>query len=340
MKKIAIIALAAILAAGCGRNQGASNQAIKVGVIEVGGQSSSYIHTYSGNAVAAKEHMLMASHDGTVSELNIKVGQRVKEGAVMAKMDAPNVMSLNRVNQATLRQARDGYARAKKVYEAGGLTEIKWMEVQTQLEQAEAAAEISNRSVEDLTLKAPFTGTVSQVYVSLGEEVVPGKPIARIMDETQLDVAFGIPENEYSGIEEGGAATVVVPALNNLEVDGKISYIGVNSTNLTHSYIVTVTLKNVPAGLKAGMACKVSLQSDIRSRIVVPAILVKVDDAGRYVWLANNGVVEKRHVEVGGFVGKGVCVTDGLNTGDLVICEGASKVSTGMKVEPQISKVK
>ena len=66
--------------------------------------------------------------------------------------------------------------------------------------------------------------------------------------------------------------------------------------------------------------------------VIIPASVVRTDAEGRYVWLVVDGKVEKRYISVGGFAGKGISVTQGLEAGEQVITEGTQKVSSGMKV--------
>ena len=80
-----------------------------------------------------------------------------------------------------------------------------------------------------------------------------------------------------------------------------------------------------------GMVCKVTF-SGTEDALVIPAAVVRTDKDGRYVWIVEDGKVRKRHVAPGGFSGKGVIITDGLVSGDRVICEGMQKVSSGMAV--------
>lgn len=81
-----------------------------------------------------------------------------------------------------------------------------------------------------------------------------------------------------------------------------------------------------------GMAVKVRFDMDGGSRMVIPASAVQMDDAGKYVWLDDGGVVRKARIEVGGYSGRGIVVGSGLEDGDKVIVAGYQKVSTGMKV--------
>ena len=337
MRQIVTYALVAVMVmAGCNRNTSPSERIVPVGVVVVADANSSYSRNYLGNVTSSRQHFLLAPAPGTGTDLKVRVGQKVREGSLIASVSSPNIVSFHNANQATLRQAEDGYARARKMYEGGGISEVKWMEVRTKLEQARSAAEISQKSLDDCTIKAPFTGTVSEVGVTSGEEVVALQKIAVIIDEDDLEVSIHIPENEYSSISEGVSCNVRIPALDDVEVRGKVVDLGVNSTSISHSYIAKIRISGAPSGLKAGMACKVFLDTNLESRIIVPASAVKTDDLGRYLWVVAPGnTVEKRRVKVAGFADSGVAVKEGLENGEMVICQGISKVSTGMKVTPQ-----
>ena len=85
-------------------------------------------------------------------------------------------------------------------------------------------------------------------------------------------------------------------------------------------------------GLMPGMVCKVSAGT-AGSGIVIPASSVKTGMDGRYVWIVRDGKAARRSIETGGFSGDGVIVESGLASGDLLIVEGAKKVSSGMTVK-------
>ncbi len=337
MKKICtILSLCILILGGCGRrHQETAERVIPVGVIEIGESEKTFNKSYDGNIQSARHQLILAPHSGVITSLSARVGQSARNGGLLAHIDAPDVKSLHDANQATLRQAKDGYERAKKVYEAGGLSEIKWMEIETKLAQAVASADISDRSLAKCDVRAPFSGTVSEVYVTVGQNVTTGERLIEILDEGDLNVSIEIPETEYSLVKTGSAATVVVPALEGMEIEGKISSVGVNTHSLSHSYTAEVRLFKKPSGLKPGMICKVYLQHSVEDRLEIPASVVKVDEGGSYVWMVDStSTVQKRYVTTGNFVGKGVAIKSGLASGDLVIVEGMSKVSTGMKASP------
>lgn len=334
---LAIASCSAVLAAGCARTDNSGQKVVSVGVREIGATESSYTKSYNGLVSSTRFQLVLAPHSGTVTSLTGRVGHSIKSGEMFAHINAPDVNSLHSANQATLRQAQDGYARAKKVYEGGGLSELTWMDVQTKLVQAESSAEISNRSLEKCDIKAPFNGTFSEIYITEGQQLTIGERIATIIDANDLVISIDVPENEYSLVKAGSEAVVSVPSLGNTTVDAKVSDISVNTNAITHSYAVKLKMNKKPAGLMPGMICKVYLQHCKEERLIIPASIVKVDENGSYVWIVNDrNEVEKRQVGTGNFIKDGVAIVGGLDTGDRVIVQGLSKISTGMKVNPHI----
>ena len=324
-------------AIACGPRKSKKDTVVPVSVIEVKGMQSSYTRSYIGTVVSKHTTVLVSPYGGTVVKLPVHPGQKVADGALVAEVDSPTAKNMKKTADATLSQAQDGYQRAEKVYKAGGMSEIQWKDVSTKLAQAEATAEMADNMVDECHVKAPWDAVVSELYVAVGDEVKPMSRLATIIDENNLEVSIGVPENEFSRICEGLEADVVIPALDYLSSTAKVSEIGVMASLISHSYNVRLTFKQQPKGLKAGMACKVSLQTDRQDRLIVPASVVKVDDNGRYVWVVNDeDKVEKRAVTAGNFAGTGVSIESGVKSGDRIIVEGSQKVSTGMKVQPKV----
>lgn len=324
-----------VLSVSCRNRTSAGEKVVRVSVMEVSQQKSAYSRHYLGTVISRHVRLLTSTYGGTVVELNARPGQRVTRNQLLARIDSPTANSMKKTSDATLSQARDGYERARKVHEAGGLSEIKWMEVQTRLAQAESAAEMSSRMVDDCGIKAPWDATVNEVYVALNDELSPMSRVLSLVDEKHLEVTIGVPEGEFSKIYEGMKAVVVIPALNDLTLGAKVSDLDVQASPVSHSYRTHLVLERQVEALKAGMACKVSLETDLLPRMIVPASVVKVDDRGRYVWVVDgDDRVEKRRVIATGFASDGVNITSGLRPGERIIVQGASKVSSGMRVSP------
>lgn len=342
MKKIMkiqfILPMAIALAVtSCGNdktvNADDSASVVTVRVISMTPQRDCLNNSYVGTVEPSKSTALLSQFPGTIETMEATKGKRVSKGAVLATISSEGVRSAYEIAKATLEQARDGYDRACKVYESGTLTEVKMVEIKTQLEQAVSAEKSARKALEECNITAPFTGVIGEVYAHRGERVTAAQPVLQIVDVESVEIHFNVPESEYSGISLGTKARVEIPALGKT-VDGSVAVKGVCASALSHAY--DFTLKNIsdPYQLMPGMTCKVRLESASEEALfVVPASAVRTDNKGRYVWSVDaDNLVTKRYVTVSGYSGTGVAVSEGLSEGDLVIIEGSSKVSTGMKV--------
>lgn len=327
----------ALAVTSCGNdktvNADDSASVVTVRVISMTPQRDCLNNSYVGTVEPSKSTTLLSQFPGTIETMEATKGKRVSKGAVLATISSEGVRSAYEIAKATLDQARDGYDRACKVYESGTLTEVKMVEIKTQLEQAVSAEKSARKALEECNVTAPFTGVIGEVYAHRGERVTAAQPVLQIVDVESVEIHFNVPESEYSGISLGTKARVDIPALGKT-VDGSVAVKGVCASALSHAY--DFTLKNIsdPYQLMPGMTCKVRLESASEEALfVVPASAVRTDNKGRYVWSVDaDNLVTKRYVTVSGYSGTGVAVSEGLSEGDLVIIEGSSKVSTGMKV--------
>lgn len=343
-KKITYIFLMlTLLLAGCAQKRTGQKETLPVQVRVMTVETSENVMSkkYVGTAVPSKSAVLSAKYAGTLVSVQVSRGVRVKKGDIIAVVESQNVKSMAESAEATLRQAEDGYERARMMYDKGGLADVKMVEIETKLAQARATAKAASKAVEDCVVRAPFDGTISDVYAEVGMDVSLMAPLARIYDMSSMKITFSVPENEIGNLKVGDIAVVEVPALastrDRLDVSGifraELTEKGISGSVFSHSYECTLVPVAECRELMPGMVCKISTGSN-RTGIVIPSALVRTDNSGKYVWgVTDEYTVRKIYVTTGEFVSRGVAVTSGLEEGELVITEGMQKVSTGMKVQ-------
>ena len=195
-------------------------------------------------------------------------------------------------------------------------------------------AEATDRAMDDCTIKAPFDGVIGEVYGEEGVELSVAEPIAKLLNISETEIHISVPEKEIGGISAGDRATVVIPALGDMECRGTVKSKGISASPLSHSYNCTLTPDRAQKDIMPGMVCKVYMESrEETSRIVIPADVVRIDNEGQYVWTVRDGTVYKSHIKANGFSACGIVVGEGLAEGDMIITDGSQKVSTGMKVK-------
>ena len=330
--------LPVLLLAGCAGGRpdkgaaGAEQSPVTVRAVAVQSSDNVYSSIYIGTVKASKSTVVSCRHAGTLVSLDVVQGQHVDKGDTIGTVSSQSVTSMRDMAAATLEQARDGYRRAKPVYESGSMAEVKWVEIQTQLSKAEASAKAARKALDDCTMKAPYAGVVGDVFVDEGVELGVAEPVVRLMDISSVEISFPVPESEIGGVRTGMKVSFSVPALGDAVHRATVSVKGVSASALSHSYTCTAIPDGKIDGLMPGMVCKVSAGA-AGSGIVIPASSVKTGMDGRYVWIVRDGKAEKRDIETGGFSGDGVIVESGLDSGDLLIVDGAKKVSSGMAVK-------
>ncbi len=312
----------------------AKSDTVLVRVMDVCAQDHRAMTAYVGTVESGRSGNVSAPFPGTLSRLCVREGQKVAAGQTIAVVESQAVRSAYDAAKATLAQAEDGMERLNRLYESGSISDVKMVEMRTNLEKARSSEAAAAKSLSDGTVKAPFSGTVASVPVVQGQEMLISQVIASIVDPNTIEIHFPLPENEFATVGPGDRAEVYIPALDKT-VEAKVTVKGVVASRLSHSYDCTLSGIAPRSGIMPGMACKVYVQGGSSDGIVIPASAVMTGNAGRYVWVVRDGRVAKVFVEVGGYSGSGVKVTSGLEEGDQVIIEGARKVSTGMIVRTE-----
>ena len=310
----------------------AEERVIPVGVLQIDTISGLVRNTYPGYLEEGQSVEMAFKYGGTLQKLNVRQGSHVRKGQTLASLSSPQLESTQRSAQATLEQAQDAYDRLKKVHDNGSLPEIKWREMVANLEKAQSAFDLAEATLADNTIKAPFDGTVASVNATVGENVVPLKPVIRLISTKGLAVKISVPENEIAKVQVGDSAEIIIPALDDKRLNGKVIEKSMTASLLTHSYPVKVLIEQPDDELTPGMIGKVVLQADVSKGIIIPANAVLINREGKFVWVAEDGRATRRKITLSGYSGSGVVVSEGLNTGDIVIVEGYQKVSEGMKV--------
>lgn len=306
---------------------------VNVEVLTVEPSAEGHYVVYPAEVTASGIVTITAPHSGIFSGVAVSRGDAVSKGDSLVYIDSKSVKGSYDFAMATLSQAEDAHSRVKSVHDKGSVADVKMVEVETALSKARAMAFSAQESLNECTVKSPFDGIVSDIYAEQGVSVSIGEPLFRVVDLSTVKIKISVPEKEIASMEKGTGALIDVPALNLYSLSGEVTSKGVVGSPLSHTYDCYLQPLSQIENLMPGMICKVRFpQNGLEEMIIIPSSAVDLDNQGKYVWVVTDGKVSKRYIKVGGFAGKGVNVTEGLNIGDKVIISGASKVSSGMNV--------
>lgn len=300
----------------------------------VGDSESSAERNYVGTIGSEREVTLSFALGGTLTKVSVHNGQRVAAGQVLAEVDATRARSMHAAALATLRQAEDAWRRLEAVHKEGGISEVRWVEMETDLEKARQTEASTRKQLEDCTIRAPFAGVVSCADRHVGQEMKPGETFCRVIDLERLRVSFSVPEQEIALIALGDEATARVSALGERELRLRVADKGMTANPMGHTYRVNAT---VVAGeckdLLPDMVAKVHATLGDGGGMAIPMECVQTMPEGTIVWVVKDGRAEQRRIAVGDFFSGGVYVKSGLAAGDTVVAEGRQKLYTGAKVK-------
>ena len=330
------VAMLCLVLSGCTANQKKDQKTDYVSVKTIKADANTHVvgKNYMGTIEEEDGANVSFGVVGTVVKVMVDEGQFVRKGQAMAEVDGQNVRNAHEISAATLNQAEDAYKRLKNLYDKGTLPEIKMVEMETALAKAKAAEAISRKSVDEIVLKAPFSGFVASSTVHVGASAVPGVTGFRLVKIDRVKVALSVPEKEIGKVNVGQKVSFTVSALGDQEFSGKIVSRGVTASAISHAYEVKAVVENHNHQLLPGMVCKVRLENTGGDySIVVPQQAIQISGQEKFVWIVKDGKAHRQGVTTGDVINEGVVVETGLMSGDEIIVEGQNKVSEDVKVK-------
>jgi len=341
------------LLAGCAKHAPLPEMPLKVKAVKVSASSANSSLYYSGTIEAGKDIPLSFQTMGTVSKVLVREGERVKAGQLLAELDCQNNTNALRIAESKAAQAADAFKRFEPMYKNGNLAEIKMVEIRTNKTDADLSVKLAAKSVADCSLSAPESGVISGKAIEPGESALPGKTALKMVVLDNVFATISVPEQEIAAIRPGMKVEADIPSaarqmpgegatlLTNAGTSGKLRGTvidsGVTANPLARTYTVRVLLPNPGHGLLPGMICNVYVpgKQPVMAGIV-PGTAIKLDENGRqFVYVVAGGKVRKQIVQSSGFRDGGIVVTGGLADGDIIVREGAQKLTDGMQVEAE-----
>lgn len=286
-------------------------------------------HTYIGRINDAGSISLSFPLGGRITEVCVKNGQQVSEGQILVKADDTQALASLATAEAKLQQAQDGYKRVMEVYKEGAVTEVKMVEVETQLKQAEALVTGLRRQADDYTLRAPFAGTINGLSAIAGRQMIPAEQVLTLLSINKMEAVFSVSENDITNIKNGQKAKISIPALGKT-YNAIITELNLIANPISHTYDVHATITDkTNAEVLTNMVAKVTINAQDLIGFEIPTSAVEYRDGKLSVWVVNDSCTTKRYITVGKYTNDGILVTDGLAEGDHVVIKGVQKLYEG-----------
>lgn len=291
--------------------------------------------SYSGTAPldARAESMVVAKTSGVALSVAIEVGDKVRAGQVLARLDGAHAALQAAQSAAQMRKLESNYARSRQLAEQQLISANDNEQLRYDVENARAANRLANLELSWTTVTAPITGVVAERMIKPGNFVQANTPIFRIVDDAKLEAELNVPERELATLEAGLPVTLLVDALPGRTFEGRIDRVSpvVDSDSGTFRVIAAFVGQD---GLKPGMFGRISIDYDQRAdALTVPRAALLEDDAEPAVFVVEEGKAKRVPIELGYLDGEWAEVRGGLEEGAQVVTAGKVTLRDGSAVE-------
>jgi len=292
-----------------------------------------------GNVDTKENILIQPEFSGTLTSLTVKAGQKVSKGQILGRVDdagmSQQLASLE--NQYAL--AKTTFERQKNLWDKKIGSEIQFLNAQTQMVSAQKAVAQMRAQLSKTIIRAPFTGTIDEVFVEKGQVVAPSQQgLMRIVNLNNMYVSTTVPETYIGKLKVGTEVDVYLAALGK-NYKGKVRQVGnfINPNN--RSFGIEVSLPNPENLLRPNQVAKLKIIDYInKNAIVVPTNVVQEDAAGdKFVFVVDGsngktGIAKKAIVSVGKSSDNVTEILSGLSANDVIVTEGVNTISEGMKL--------
>ena len=269
------------------------------------------------------------------AELNMKDVKTAYENT-KALYDAGAVSKQN-LDSAELRYktSTEQYNTAKKAKE---LTEAKINKeniaaVEAQVQQAQAAYELANSQLDNITVTSPVDGFVSVRSVDEGELVSSAMPAFAIVDLSSVVVEITVMEEMANKLAVGNKFDILIKTSSDKPYMGEVASISPNADPKTQTYLAKLLIPNPDRKLKGGMLAEVKLVTEAKDNVLVVPIDAVIDENGKkIIYVINGEEALRKEVVVGLTNDRFIEVSGQINENDKVIVKGQTFIKDKTKI--------
>jgi RND family efflux transporter MFP subunit len=305
--------------------------------VPAGGGSSLVI---SGTVRLKRETPLGFNTPGRIAAINVREGDRVGQGAVLARLDPTSLAAASSSARAEAERAEADLLRLENLFKKGWVTAPRVETARAAAVAARARVAQAGFDVGLATIRAPASGLILRRPAEPGQMVTPGQTVL-ILGEASSGYVLRVPlaDADLARVQLGQLAAVSIPALGRVPLAGRVSEIGARGDDATGTFRVEVALPDRP-GLRSGLIGSALLrfggEGPAGGAVNVPATAVfsaRADEGFVYIHDAKTGRVKLRQVSLGPLDDHALTITSGLAPGEQVVVSGPDRLRDGRLVK-------
>lgn len=318
---------------GVGAGPPATSTAVPVEVASVSRRSISEYIQANGTLEADNEVDLVARTNGPIEQLRTEEGQLVQKGQLLARIDDDDLRAQVEISRVGLEEARLNYERAQELYGDQLLSPEEFEQAKSRFETARAQHDGNQLLLGYTEIRAPFSGSIVTRYVDLAQQVSPNTPLFRLSDFDPLLCPVQIPERELPKLALGQNAYLTVEAWPDQRFEATVLRLSPVIDAATGTVKVTLDVE-AQDKLRPGMFARVFLETDTHENaIVIAKSALSLESLGDTVFVHDQGLAQRRDVEIGFEEGDIVEILSGVEPGEKVVVVGQDGLSDGTPIQ-------
>lgn len=280
--------------------------------------------------VDADENVSLSSQmPGVVTRINVKVGDEVSKGQVLAETDAAAIQQQISDLQTNLDLAKQVYTKQENLWNQKIGTEIQYLQAKANKESLEKKMGALQEQLRMSKIISPINGTVDAVNIKLAQSVAPGMAAINVVNFSNLKVKADVAETYSARVKTGNEVQVIFPDIKD-SLTAKVNYAARAINLLTRTFGVEILLDNKKQ-YHPNMVAKLKINdyTSAKPQITVPVKFIQRGTADSFVLVAENGKAVKKEITISHEYNGLAEISSGLNEGDMLITEGYDLINEG-----------
>jgi RND family efflux transporter MFP subunit len=319
-----------------------------VRVVKVESRAAGDVVALTGTVQAENEINQSFRIDGRLIERAVNVGDTVRPGQLIARLDPQNEeTSLQSARaqlsaaRAQLTEANNNFVRMRDLVAENAVSRAQFDQAEanqkaaeSRVESAQSQVTLSENRLSYTRLAASVGGVVTASGAETGEVVGAGRMVVQIAREGARDAAFDVPARVKDAAPANPVITVALTSDPNVTATGRVREIAPRADPVTGTFRVKVRLTNPPPAMRLGATVTGRMKLASTPSIEIPPSAVVRSDRQAAVWIVDpkTGAVAARNIEIRSSDPNRVEVASGLNPGDIVVTAGIQALRPGQKV--------
>ncbi|MCB9655281.1 MAG: efflux RND transporter periplasmic adaptor subunit [Deltaproteobacteria bacterium] len=288
-----------------------------------------------GTVHAKLRATLEAKVAGRIKVMPVRLGDHVKEGDLIARLEVEEIQARVRQAEAVLSQAETDRQRYRALVEKGAATPQELEGMETRYVVAKASVSEARTMLGYAQVKAPFAGVVMHKMADVGDLATPGRPLVDLEDPASLRLEVAVPEALIGFLKVGTPIPATIGT--NTRLDAVVAEIAPAANPGTRTFLVKLDLpsSDLPSAesLRPGQFGRAMIPTRRSEILRIPEASVIHRGQMEIVFVAVDGHAQLRLIKTGKLFGDSVEVVAGLEPDDLLVVEGASGLVDGQPVE-------